>query len=66
MKKLIKKEKHQKQTKDIGLFTVDCTVQSTVKGIKKAKKRKAKLKLTGLKEKNLQEKKNNKEKEKKI
>jgi hypothetical protein len=53
MKKLIKKEKHQKQTKDIGLFTVDCTVQSTVKGIKKAKKRKAKIKLTGLKEKNL-------------
>jgi hypothetical protein len=54
MKNLIKKEKHQKQTKDIGLFTVNCTVQSTVKGIKKGKKTKGKKKkLTGLKEKNL-------------
>ena len=42
MKNLIKKEKHQKQTKGIGLFTVGCTVQSTVKGIKKAKKQKEK------------------------
>jgi len=40
-KKLIKKTNKQK---GISLFTVDCTVQSTVKGIKTAKKLKEKLK----------------------
>jgi hypothetical protein len=38
----MKKKKHQKQTKNIGLFTVNCTVQSTVKGIKKGKKKRKK------------------------
>jgi len=42
-KKLIKKKK---KTKDISLFTVDCTVQSTVKGIKTTKKEKEKLKVS--------------------
>jgi hypothetical protein len=37
MKKLNKKEKKQKQTKDINLFIVDCTVESIVNGIKTAK-----------------------------
>jgi hypothetical protein len=36
-KKLTKKEK-KKQTKNINLFIVDCIVESTVKGIKRAKK----------------------------
>ena len=39
---MIKKEKKPKQTKDISFFTVDCTVQSTVKSIKTAKKQKEK------------------------
>ena len=32
----------KKKKKDISLFTMDCTVQSTVKGIKKRKKTKTK------------------------
>jgi hypothetical protein len=40
MKKLIKKKK--KQTKGIDLFTVNCTVQPIIKGIKTAKKQKEK------------------------
>jgi len=39
MKKIIKNKK-----KSISLFTVDCTVQSTVKCIKTTKKQKEKLK----------------------
>ena len=38
-KKLTKKKK---KTKGINLFIVDCTVQSTVKGIKRKKKAKKK------------------------
>ena len=40
MKKIIK----NKKKKNISLFTVDCTVQSTVKCIKTTKKQKEKLK----------------------
>jgi hypothetical protein len=48
-KKLTKKKK--KQTKGIKLFTVDCTVQSTIKGIKTEKKQKIKkIKTKGIKQ----------------
>jgi hypothetical protein len=66
MKNLIKKEKHQKQTKGIGLFTVNCTVQSTVKGIKKGKKAKGKKKTNWVKRKKPIGKKINREKEKNL
>jgi len=49
-KKLMKKtkKKKQKQTKDISLFTMDCTLQYTVKGIKTTKKTKKKRKTKGI------------------
>jgi hypothetical protein len=40
MKKNSLKRKKLKQTKGIRFFTVDCNVQSTIKGTKRAKKQK--------------------------
>jgi hypothetical protein len=38
MKKKKQRKTLKKETKGINFFTVDCTVQSTVKGLKRKKK----------------------------